>query len=89
MVLTRERGKNGKLMQALQNRGIRVLEMPLVETIPGPDGDHLPAALQQDNFDWVVITSPEAASVFLRGWEAADRPQVQFVLHLQHCKSVQ
>ena len=89
MVLTRERGKNGKLMQALQKRGISVLEMPLVETIPGPDVDHLPAALQQGNFDWVVITSPEAAFVFLRGWEAADRPQVQFVLHLQQCKSLQ
>ncbi len=66
-------------MQALQKRGIRVLEMPLVDTIPGPDLDHLPAALQQGNFDWVVITSPEAASVFLRAWEKAHRPQVQFI----------
>ncbi len=76
MVLTREQGKNGQLMQALQQRGISVLEMPLVETLPGPDRDSLPEALQQGDIDWVVITSPEAAAVFLRGWESAGRPQV-------------
>ncbi len=76
VVLTRERGKNGQLMQALQQRGISVLEMPLVETTPGPDRDGLPEALQHGANDWVVITSPEAAAVFLRGWESAGKPQV-------------
>ena len=53
-----------------------MLEMPLVETIPGPDRDQLPAVLQEGAFDWVVITSPEAAAVFLKGWEAAGQPEV-------------
>lgn len=78
VVLTRERGKNGKLMRALLQQGISVLEMPLVETMPGPDRDQLPIALQEGGFDWIVITSPEAAAVFLRGWELAGRPQVPF-----------
>ena len=76
MVLTREQGKNGQLMRALQQRGISVLEMPLVETMPGPDRDSLPEVLRQGGIDWVVITSPEAAAVFLRGWESAGRPLV-------------
>lgn len=76
VLLTRERGKNGKLMAALQKRGISVLEMPLVETTPGPDRDQLPAVLQRGGFDWIVITSPEAAAVLLKGWESANRPQV-------------
>ena len=76
VVLTRERGKNGQLIRALKQRGIRVLEMPLVETMPGPDRDSLPEVLRQGGLDWVVVTSPEAAAVFLRGWESAGRPQV-------------
>ena len=75
-MLTREQGKNSQLMRALQQRGISVLEMPLVETTPGPDRDSLLDVLQQGGIDWVVVTSPEAAAVFLRGWESADRPQV-------------
>ena len=64
-------------MRALQQQGVRVLEMPLVETIPGPDRDQLPAVLQEGAFDWVIITSPEAAAVFLKGWEAAGQPAVR------------
>jgi hypothetical protein len=37
VVVTREAGKNGKLKSALQKQGISVLELPLVETGPGPD----------------------------------------------------
>ncbi len=37
VVVTREAGKNGKLKSALQKQGISVLELPLVETAPGPD----------------------------------------------------
>ncbi|CAK0733830.1 hypothetical protein CVIRNUC_000340 [Coccomyxa viridis] len=80
VVLTRERGKNGHLMKALQQQGVRVLEMPLVETIPGPDRDQLPAVLQEGAFDWIIITSPEAAAVFLKGWEAAGQPEVNLAV---------
>ena len=37
VVVTREAGKNGKLKAALEKQGISVLELPLVETSPGPD----------------------------------------------------
>jgi len=37
VVLTREAGKNEKLMKALHEKGVPCLEMPLVETSKGPD----------------------------------------------------
>ncbi len=45
----------------------------------------LPPALQvlaerSADFDWVCITSPEAASVFLEGWHAAGRPAVRLAV---------
>ena len=36
----------------------------------------LPPQLQARQFDWVVITSPESAAVFLEGWQVAGKPQV-------------
>ena len=103
-MLTREAGKNGKLQKALEQQGISILEMPLVETSPGPQRcassseccescgaaaiasprlmhvvycrHELPAHLKADNYDWVIITSPEAANVFLQGWKEAEQPQV-------------
>lgn len=113
IVLTREKGKNGKLAAALQQRGLRAIELPLVETAPGPDrynclaltGSQAPLSnctvllcasvhvlhkscllacrhllvshLNDKQFDWIVVTSPEAANVFLQAWEQADKPQVQ------------
>lgn len=32
------------------------------------------------DFDWVCITSPEAASVFIEGWRAAGRPAVRLAV---------
>ncbi len=37
VVVTRERGKNDKLIVELQQRGVNVLELPLVESTAGPD----------------------------------------------------
>lgn len=39
--------------------------------------DQLPIALQEERFDWVCITSPEAAAVFIEGWRQAGRPAVR------------
>lgn len=81
VVLTREAGKNGKLKKILESRGVRCLEMPLIETAKGPDTDRLPEALQHaDQYDWVCITSPEAASVFINGWKQAGRPAVRIAV---------
>ena len=81
VVLTREAGKNGKLKKMLESRGIHCLEMPLIETAKGPDTDRLPEALQRSqDYDWVCITSPEAASVFIKGWKEAGRPAVRIAV---------
>ena len=84
VVVTRERGKNGKLTQTLQQRGISVLELPLVETAIGPDRKLLPGALREGAHDWVIVTSPESASVFLEGWREAGKPQVYCAYHALH-----
>lgn len=80
VVLTREAGKNGKLQRMLEERGVRCLEMPLVETAAGPDRDALPGVLREGGFDWVCLTSPEAAAVFVEGWRAAGRPAVRIAV---------
>jgi uroporphyrinogen-III synthase len=37
VVVTREQGKNGKLIKALQMHNISCLELPLIEHAAGPD----------------------------------------------------
>ncbi|GLT71093.1 hypothetical protein SLA2020_431340 [Shorea laevis] len=76
VVVTRERGKNGKLIKALAKHGINCLELPLVQHTHGPDRDMLSSVISDTAFDWIVITSPEAGSVFLEAWKAAGTPNV-------------
>ncbi|KAK9271018.1 hypothetical protein L1049_026606 [Liquidambar formosana] len=78
VVVTRERGKNAKLVNALAEHGINCLELPLIQHTQGPDLDRLSSVLSADTtFDWIVITSPEAGSVFLDAWKAAGTPNVK------------
>ncbi|KAL1344169.1 hypothetical protein HN51_018040 [Arachis hypogaea] len=77
VVVTRERGKNAKLITALAKHEIKCLELPLIEHAPGVDLDRLPSVLSDNVFDWIVITSPEAGSVFLEAWRAAGMPHVK------------
>ncbi|GMY28601.1 uroporphyrinogen-III synthase, chloroplastic isoform X2 [Fagus crenata] len=77
VVVTRERGKNGKLIKALVEHGINCLELPLIQHTQGPDLDRLSSVLNDTAFDWIVITSPEAGSVFLEAWKAAGTPNVK------------
>ncbi|KAL2498286.1 Uroporphyrinogen-III synthase [Abeliophyllum distichum] len=77
VVVTRERGKNGKLINSLAKHGIQCLELPLIQHKQLPDSDRLPSVLSDTAFDWVVITSPEAGLVFLDGWKAAGMPKVK------------
>ncbi|CAB4266410.1 unnamed protein product [Prunus armeniaca] len=78
VVVTREHGKNGKLISSLAKQGISCLELPLIQHTRGPDLDRLPTVLSADTtFDWIVITSPEAGSVFLEAWKAAGTPNVK------------
>ncbi|KAI3684761.1 hypothetical protein L6452_33987 [Arctium lappa] len=77
VVVTRERGKNGKLIKALAAHGINCLELPLIKHTQLPDLDRLSALLSATTFDWIIITSPEAALVFLDAWKAAGSPSVK------------
>ncbi|KAG0610787.1 hypothetical protein M758_7G091300 [Ceratodon purpureus] len=77
VVVTREHGKNGKLMKALEKRGVQCLELPLIEHRDGPDLPRLVQTLREVEFEWIIITSPEAASVFLGAWKEADCPKVR------------
>uniref|UniRef100_A0A7C9EAL9 Uroporphyrinogen-III synthase n=1 Tax=Opuntia streptacantha TaxID=393608 RepID=A0A7C9EAL9_OPUST len=77
VVVTRERGKNTKLIDALAEHDICCLEFPLIEHAEGPDVNRLPSVLSGAKFDWVIITSPEAGLVFLDAWRAAGSPNVK------------
>ncbi|KAG8377642.1 hypothetical protein BUALT_Bualt08G0054200 [Buddleja alternifolia] len=77
VVVTRERGKNGKLIDALENRGIKCLEVPLIQHTRLPDSDNLCSVLSCTSFDWIVTTSPEAGAVFLDAWKAAGTPNAR------------
>ncbi|KAL3617940.1 hypothetical protein CASFOL_038261 [Castilleja foliolosa] len=77
VVVTRERGKNGKLIDALANRGINSLELPLIQHTRLPDLDKLSSLLSSTSFDWIIITSPEAGLVFLEAWKGAETPKVR------------
>ncbi|KAI3956727.1 hypothetical protein MKW92_048378, partial [Papaver armeniacum] len=68
VVVTREHGKNIKLINALAKHGINCFELPLIQHTQGPDLDMLTTVLRGTSFDWIVITSPEAGSVFLNAW---------------------
>ncbi|BBG95278.1 uroporphyrinogen-III synthase family protein [Prunus dulcis] len=75
VVVTRERGKNGKLISSLA--GNQLFGASLIQHTRGPDLDKLPTVLSDTTFDWIVITSPEAGSVFLEAWKAAGTPNVK------------
>ncbi|XP_010916652.1 uroporphyrinogen-III synthase, chloroplastic isoform X1 [Elaeis guineensis] len=77
VVVTRERGKNAKLVGALAKHNIHCVEFPLIKHTKGPDADRLTTLLHDTPFDWIVITSPEAGSVFLDAWKAAGKPKVR------------
>jgi uroporphyrinogen-III synthase len=79
VALTREAEKNEALRAALASAmpEVSCIALPCVETVPGPDAGALVPALRGSRYDWVVITSPEAASIFCTAWEAAGRPTVR------------
>ena len=73
VVLTREAGKNGKLQALLAARAIPADEVPCIAFERLPSFDELGPMIGEAN-GWVVITSPEAASVFLDAWRSCGRP---------------
>ena len=55
VVVTREAGKNGALSSALQARGVRCIEMPLVETVEGEDRAELAPTLARGELGGIVL----------------------------------
>lgn len=78
IALTRESGKNGKLMESLEKHPtrkmlentlkVKLYEMPIIEHSDGPDLETFRQLVKDDQdmsaFDYVVITSPESAKTF-------------------------
>lgn len=48
--------------------------------MPAGRREALVAALQGGGFDWVTITSPEAAAVFVEAWRQAGEPSVRIAV---------
>jgi uroporphyrinogen-III synthase len=79
IALTRENGKNASLRDALSAAVEKAscIELPCVETVSGPDRDMLSCNLMARAWSWIVITSPEAASVFCSSWRTVGCPEVR------------
>lgn len=72
VAVTREEGKNGKLQQELAERlgeNVKIQELPCIAHADGDDFDQLGPALLAGNWDYVCVTSPEAARVLGTVWK--------------------
>lgn len=69
VALTRESGANDKLLNLLSNENC--IELPCIAFASGEDAAKLPEAL--DLCDLVVLTSPQAANVFMAACEGAGK----------------
>lgn len=75
VTLTREDGKNEKLRKKIRGDNrltnqVDLLELPCIEHAIGPDFDHLSSTLVSEQWDYVAITSPEAAKILVSAWDA-------------------
>lgn len=77
IAMTREQGKNEKLRKQLVqqlvtdnpgNPAVDIQEIPCIAHADGPDYDQLGDRLQGDHWDYVTVTSPEAARVLASAW---------------------
>jgi uroporphyrinogen-III synthase len=80
VALTREDGKNFKFIQRITsdpnlNDLVNLVEIPCIEHANGPDFDNLGSTLTSQKWDYVVVTSPEAARVAASAWDVVrDNP---------------
>jgi uroporphyrinogen-III synthase len=76
IALTREEGNNEKLRQQLIQQlqaankldSVEIVELPCIAHADGPDYDKLQNTLTSQCWDYVTITSPEAARVLASAW---------------------
>lgn len=76
VALTREVGKNGKLREAAAKAlsDVSTVELPCVATTATPE-QHMLSERLQTPYDWIVISSPESARVFLAAWRNGGQPK--------------
>jgi uroporphyrinogen-III synthase len=79
VVVTRSLDQAGSLLERLRATGAEAVLVPLIEVVAvEPDATTL-AALDPDDFDWVVVTSPNGADAFHRAHAAPRRARVAAV----------
>lgn len=63
IVVTRSADRSAELIGILQTEGADVVELPLIETVDASDGGRAlrEAMAHLDEYDWLVVTSPEGA----------------------------
>jgi uroporphyrinogen-III synthase len=78
LAVTRETGKNDKLRNAIRKldlpneQNVSIHELPCIEHATGADFDRFEQLLYDDTtdpWDYVIVTSPEAASVLRQVWD--------------------
>eukprot|EP00472_Partenskyella_glossopodia_P002160 CAMPEP_0197526758 /NCGR_PEP_ID=MMETSP1318-20131121/19247_1 /TAXON_ID=552666 /ORGANISM="Partenskyella glossopodia, Strain RCC365" /LENGTH=273 /DNA_ID=CAMNT_0043081079 /DNA_START=38 /DNA_END=859 /DNA_ORIENTATION=+ len=74
VLLTREKGKNEKLRKRLEERGVRVVELPCIMAQELGGAKELPKLLKDEEWEWVVVTSPEGAKIIAQAWSSAGSP---------------
>jgi uroporphyrinogen-III synthase len=75
VALTRELGANDKLKSLLH--GVECIEIPCIQFAVGEDIEKLGNAII--SHDIVIITSPQASSIFIQSWKDANKPPVKVV----------
>ena len=75
VALTREEGSNNKVIDILKQKNIDFIELPCIAFAPGKD-EHL-LGEQMKKCDIIILSSPQAASVFISNWKKSGMPNVK------------
>jgi uroporphyrinogen-III synthase len=75
VALTREQGSNDQIRALLELKNIDCVEIPCIAFAPGKDISLLASEVQK--CDLVVLSSPQAASVFLEYWIQCGKPEIK------------
>ena len=65
VVVTRAAEQADELVSLLEAAGATAVLVPLIEIVPQPAACDVLAALDPDEFDWLVVTSPNGARAYL------------------------
>ncbi|GJQ10203.1 hypothetical protein GpartN1_g1994.t1 [Galdieria partita] len=77
VVLTREPRKDEKLASLLKSKGINFVSIPCVKQEKTEEFNDFVQSitnLEDCNYSWMVITSPEAADMLIEAWKLSGKP---------------